>query len=103
MSLSEARGPMFENFIPADHSPLAASAMSLHSLVKIMKLKSIACKVGIAAALLFAGVSAGAADNNPPEQMTYQGFLADANGVGLAPTNPLNYDAVFRIYDSATG
>jgi hypothetical protein len=68
-----------------------------------MNLKSFACKVGIAMGLLFAGVPAPGADNNPPEQMTYQGFLADANGVGLAPTNPLNYDAVFRIYDAAAG
>src|SRR4051794_10416824 len=68
----------------------------------LMKLGTLACKAGMAAALFLAPFTTLGADNNPPEQMTYQGFLADANGVGLAPTNPLNYDAVFRIYDAST-
>jgi len=44
-----------------------------------------------------------AADPNPPEFMTYQGFLVDANGQPLAPNNPANYPVIFRIYDQATG
>jgi hypothetical protein len=44
-----------------------------------------------------------AADTRPPEFMTYQGFLVDANGQPLAPNNPANYPVVFRIYDQATG
>jgi len=67
-----------------------------------MKLRSFAFTVGMAATLFLMPSPARGADNNPPEQMTYQGFLADSNGVGLAPTNPLNYDAVFRIYDAST-
>jgi len=43
-----------------------------------------------------------AADANPPERMSYQGFLADANGVVLGNDSPRNYTAVFRIYSVAT-
>jgi hypothetical protein len=47
--------------------------------------------------------AARAADARPPEFMTYQGFLVDANGQPLAPSNPANYPVIFRIYDQATG
>jgi len=40
---------------------------------------------------------------NPPGQISYQGFLTDANGVPLATNNPVNYNVVFRIYNAATG
>ena len=39
------------------------------------------------------------ANSNPPERLTYQGFLVDANGTALANTAPRNYDVIFRIYD----
>lgn len=68
-----------------------------------MKPATFALSLGMAFALCIAPAVLQAADNNPPDQMTYQGFLADANGVGLAPSNPLNYDAIFRIYDASTG
>lgn len=44
-----------------------------------------------------------AADATPPNLMTYQGFLVDANGNVLAPDNPANYPVVFRIYEGSTG
>jgi len=44
-----------------------------------------------------------AADANPPERMSYQGFLADADGVVLGNASPRNYTAIFRIYTAATG
>ena len=44
-----------------------------------------------------------AAESQPPELMTYQGFLVDANGVPLASNSPANYPVIFRIYDQATG
>lgn len=47
--------------------------------------------------------SAQAADGNPPERLTYQGFLVDANGLALATSAPKNFDVVFRIYDSQSG
>ena len=45
-----------------------------------------------------------AADSNPPEKMSYQGFLVDAVGIPLGSTNtgPKNYDVVFRIYSHET-
>lgn len=39
----------------------------------------------------------------PPSLMSYQGFLVDANGAALAPSNPVNFSVVFRIYGAPTG
>jgi len=45
------------------------------------------------------------ANLNPPERLTFQGFLADGNGEPLGNTNtgPKNYDVIFRILDAQTG
>lgn len=43
------------------------------------------------------------ATSNPPERLTYQGYVVDANGKVLGETAPKNYDVVFRIYDAQTG
>jgi microcystin-dependent protein len=45
-----------------------------------------------------------AADANPPERMTYQGYAADGNGDPLGNTNtgPKNYDMIFRIWNDPT-
>lgn len=58
--------------------------------------------------LLLAGLCAAPralaqANANPPERMTYQGYLVDGNGTALATNAPKNYDVVFRIWDAATG
>lgn len=41
-----------------------------------------------------------ASDSYPPERMTFQGFLVDANGNPLGNTNtgPKNYDVIFRVW-----
>ena len=44
-----------------------------------------------------------AADANPPELMTYQGYLVDGNGDPLGNSAPANYDVVFRIYKAKQG
>jgi len=44
-----------------------------------------------------------AADANPPEMMTYQGYLVDGNGAALGNSAPTNYDVVFRIYKAKQG
>jgi microcystin-dependent protein len=46
---------------------------------------------------IFAGI-AQAQNGFPPNLMSYQGFLVDANGAALAPNNPQNFSVVFRIY-----
>ena len=46
---------------------------------------------------LVPGRLARAADAKPPTQLTYQGFLTDANGVPLGNTAPLNKTLIFRI------
>jgi len=53
--------------------------------------------------LTHAGLPARGADSNPPELMTYQGYLVDGNGSALAVSAPKNYDVVFRMYSSQTG
>lgn len=40
---------------------------------------------------------------NPPGQISYQGFLTDANGIPLATNSPVNYNVIFRIFDASTG
>jgi hypothetical protein len=44
----------------------------------------------------------GQATANPPEQMTYQGFLVGSDGAPLGDTGPKNYDVIFKIYDHET-
>ena len=48
-------------------------------------------------ALGLPGLARGA-DANPPERMTYQGYLVDGNGAPLGNLAPANYDVIFRIY-----
>ncbi|MCI0540981.1 MAG: hypothetical protein L0Z50_37750 [Verrucomicrobiales bacterium] len=58
---------------------------------------------GAVLALLMAlvhGVPHVGASSTPPDRMTYQGFLVDANGDPLAASAPANYPVVFRIYDA---
>lgn len=43
-----------------------------------------------------------AADANPPDRLTYQGFLTDAAGSALGAAAPKNFDVVFRIYNHET-
>lgn len=40
-----------------------------------------------------------AADTNPPDRMTYQGYVVDGNGVALGTNAPKNYDVIFRIWN----
>jgi len=59
--------------------------------------------------LLVAALSLGAhraqaqASGNPPNFMTYQGFLVDANGTALGTNAPKNYDVIFRLWDAPSG
>ncbi len=45
----------------------------------------------------------GQATPRPPEWMSYQGFLVDADGDSLGAPDPKNYDVIFRIYAAETG
>ena len=65
-------------------------------------LRTLAMSLSAVVALLSATVWLRAGDNNPPELMTYQGFLADQNGTALGNSAPINYAAVFRVYDQST-
>jgi hypothetical protein len=59
---------------------------------------------GLAVVLLFFLVLAPRATQaqgtpNPPERMSYQGYLTDGNGVALGNNGPKNYDVIFRIWN----
>lgn len=43
------------------------------------------------------------ASNNPPTQLTYQGFLTDANGAPLGNASPVNKTIQFRIFAAESG
>jgi hypothetical protein len=53
--------------------------------------------------LVAAPISQAQPTANPPGQISYQGFLTDANGIPLATNTPKNYTIVFRIWDASTG
>jgi microcystin-dependent protein len=55
--------------------------------------------------LALCGPTLRAADGNPPERLTYQGYLVDTTGTALGTAAPKNYDVIFRIYnhESASG
>ncbi len=59
-------------------------------------------RLGLILPLLLGAGAGRAADNNPAELMTYQGTLTDQNGVVLGLSAPVNYAAVFRIYDHSS-
>ena len=62
--------------------------------------------IGLALAVLLALAPRNAhaqATPYPPGQISYQGFLTDANGFPLATNNPVNYNVVFRIYSTSSG
>lgn len=69
-----------------------------------MKRNSCLLSGGFAAALLLLAASPAVAQNaKPPTQLTYQGFLTDANGLPFGSTTPVNKTVIFRIYDALTG
>src|SRR5205085_1502782 len=39
----------------------------------------------------------------PPGQISYQGYLTDANGVPLATNTPQNFNVLFDIYSAPNG
>jgi hypothetical protein len=73
---------------------IQASAAPLRAALSALLLG--ACVLQVSPAL-------GQATSNPPERMTYQGFLVGSDGVALGNTNPKNYDVVFKVYDSENG
>ena len=49
-----------------------------------------------------AGPAAAQSTSRPPGQISYQGYLTDANGIPLATNTPKNFSVQFRLYNSAT-
>ena len=80
-----------------------------HNAQSNMKPKQhLTAPLGILALLLTCILAApaahgAAATSHPPERMTYQGYLVDANGVPLGNTAPINTSVIFRIWKVATG
>lgn len=70
---------------------------------KIMK--SIVAALTLAGlALSLAGfVSDSQAGPNPPDKISYQGYLVDGDGNALGSVSPQNFEVIFRIYAQAQG
>lgn len=61
-------------------------------------------KIFLPLCLLICGTNQHAdAATHPPERMTYQGYLVDADGTALGETEPANYDLIFSIWDEQSG
>lgn len=81
--------------------PVRLSPASLNSMKTMHRRTSSIAALAVATlALALAPSRALAQANpNPPELLTYQGFLVDGNGVALGNLAPRNYDVIFRIYN----
>lgn len=71
-------------------------------------MKTIAANLCALALALFAFAPLASAVGKPPELLSYQGYLVDANGVPLGTNEtgdplPANYDVLFRIYSASSG
>jgi hypothetical protein len=71
----------------------------LKNMQTLKNLTALLC--GVAWVFLVISISAPhlRADGNPPDRMTYQGFVTDASAVPLGNVAPKNYDVIFRIYN----
>ena len=71
----------------------------------IMKTSLNLLRCALSLLLLAVGGAASAATYNPPQLMSYQGYLTDESGNPLGSTNtgPKNYNVVFRVWNQQTG
>ena len=76
------------------HEPTSANTMKRKSIRLIL--------AGLVLAL-WPGLAPAQPTSFPPGQLSYQGYLTDANGNALATNTPVNYTVAFRVYDSSTG
>ena len=81
------------------------SLLSTVATPPVMKQNSSLLLGALCTALLLLPATRAAAQANakPPAQLTYQGFLTDANGLPFGNTTPVNKTVIFRIYDAPTG
>ncbi len=89
----------FNDMKPVIHYNIIPHAMKTNSVL-LASLRTI-----VLLAFLLNAALGWAADGNPPDRMTYQGYLTDDKGDPLGNTNtgPKNYDVIFRIYSDTTG
>jgi hypothetical protein len=71
-------------------------------------MKTIAAYLCAVALALIAFAPLASAAGNPPELLSYQGYLVDADGVPLGTNEagepfPANYDVIFRIHSASAG
>lgn len=87
---------------PWNTPPVAGRTKPAH------RARAVLAPCRLAAALLLAAaptltIPTAAANAEPPERMSYQGFLVDGAGTALAPDTPQNFAITFRIYGSSDG
>lgn len=82
---------------PAASTLSESTPMKLHPASRLHS--AAGCLLAAFALTLAVPRATAQATFNPPERMTYQGFLTDGNGVALGNAAPKNYDVIFRIYN----
>lgn len=84
----------------SNHQPIDPQQIKPNHTMKKNYLSKLSCWAAPVLAFVLCGLalSAHAADRNPPDLMSYQGYVTDNNGDPLGNTGPKNYDIIFRIW-----
>lgn len=97
--------PVFDQTnLNLSHHRTASMNTTLPTLRRLATLlRPVVGRLAGAALVVLLGWTAPAARavGDPPDRMSYQGFLVDGSGVALATNTPANFPVVFRIYDDA--
>jgi regulator of RNase E activity RraB len=80
---------------------MRAQKQNLNKNIYFMK-RNLLTLISSLTLLLCATSSVFAQDKNPPENMTFQGFLTDEQGVAYGSSTPVNETVIFKIYKSPT-
>jgi hypothetical protein len=100
-----------KNEIPQNEAQKQANFLRLYAETQSLIMKTRLHRAALCRAIfplllllaLPAAISLAQPTPNPPGQISYQGFLVDANGIPLATNAPKNYDIIFRIYNAPIG
>ncbi len=91
-SIPALPGQIFSNVIQTMKTRPVQARRWRPAFIPVLALATLAVVLG-SSRLLAQGTP------NPPERLTYQGFLVDGNGVALGNDAPKNYDVIFRLYN----
>lgn len=76
---------------------------TFNELIMKTRLNRLASSFALLTAAMLGIALPATAQNAPPDLLSYQGYLTDANGDPLAMAAPANYPVTFRIFGAPTG